>query len=138
MKTLEEALSHYAGYHRDPRNIATHFVGVPMIVLAVAALLLQLGVIFDHLDGTVARYRRTFTRLGSFYDKASDLVREIPFAVRTSLLVFDFKVVVLAAVAAGGGGCCGGRGGCRGQAPPHRGGAAHRRRRRRPPPDCPT
>ncbi len=39
-----------------------------------AALLLQLGVIFDHLDGTVARYRRTFTRLGSFYDKASDLV----------------------------------------------------------------
>jgi uncharacterized membrane protein len=31
-------------------------------------------------------------------DKASDLVREIPFAVRTSLLVFDFKVVVLAAV----------------------------------------
>lgn len=39
-----------------------------------AALLLQLGVLFDHLDGTVARYRRTFTRLGSFYDKASDLV----------------------------------------------------------------
>ncbi len=39
-----------------------------------AAVLLQLGVIFDHLDGTVARYRRAFTRLGSFYDKASDLV----------------------------------------------------------------
>jgi phosphatidylglycerophosphate synthase len=39
-----------------------------------AALLLQLGVLFDHLDGTVARYRRTFTRLGSFYDKVSDMV----------------------------------------------------------------
>jgi phosphatidylglycerophosphate synthase len=35
---------------------------------------LQLGIIFDHLDGTVARYRRTFTKLGSFYDKVSDMV----------------------------------------------------------------
>ena len=39
-----------------------------------AAVLLQLGVLFDHLDGTIARYRRTFTRLGSFYDKVSDMV----------------------------------------------------------------
>ncbi len=31
-------------------------------------------------------------------EKASDLVREIPFAARTSLLVFDLKVVVLAAI----------------------------------------
>ena len=31
-------------------------------------------------------------------EKASDLVREIPFAARTSLLVFDFKLMVLAAI----------------------------------------
>jgi uncharacterized membrane protein len=31
-------------------------------------------------------------------EQASDLVREIPFAARTSLLVFDFKVVVMAAI----------------------------------------
>lgn len=31
-------------------------------------------------------------------EAASDLVREIPFAARTSLLVFDFKLAVLAAV----------------------------------------
>ena len=31
-------------------------------------------------------------------DLASELVREIPFAARTSLLVFDLKVVVLAAI----------------------------------------
>ena len=31
-------------------------------------------------------------------DRASDLVREIPFAARTSLLVFDLKVVLLAAI----------------------------------------
>lgn len=38
MKTLEQHLTQYAGYHRDPRNIATHFVGIPMIVLAVQIL----------------------------------------------------------------------------------------------------
>lgn len=39
MKTLTENLSQYADYHQDARNIATHFVGVPMIVLAVVILL---------------------------------------------------------------------------------------------------
>ena len=32
-------LQQYAGYHRDKRNIATHLVGVPMIVFAVCVLL---------------------------------------------------------------------------------------------------
>lgn len=39
MRTLQTQLSRYAAYHRDRRNIATHFVGIPMIVVAVAALL---------------------------------------------------------------------------------------------------
>lgn len=39
MKTLVDHLSQYAAYHRDPRNIHTHFVGVPMIMLAVVILL---------------------------------------------------------------------------------------------------
>jgi phosphatidylglycerophosphate synthase len=39
-----------------------------------AVVLLHLGAIFDHLDGTLARYRRTFSKLGSFYDKVSDMV----------------------------------------------------------------
>jgi uncharacterized membrane protein YGL010W len=29
----------YARYHRDPRNVASHFVGIPMIVFAVGVLL---------------------------------------------------------------------------------------------------
>ncbi|EHR70207.1 putative membrane protein [Burkholderiales bacterium JOSHI_001] len=29
----------YARYHRDRRNIATHFVGIPLIVLAIGVLL---------------------------------------------------------------------------------------------------
>ena len=39
MKTLVEQLSQYADYHRDARNILTHFVGVPMILFAVVILL---------------------------------------------------------------------------------------------------
>ena len=36
-------LTKYAAYHRDPRNIATHYVGVPMIVLAVISFLSRPG-----------------------------------------------------------------------------------------------
>jgi len=39
MKSLHDQLANYAAYHRDARNIATHFVGIPMIVLAVVTLL---------------------------------------------------------------------------------------------------
>lgn len=35
MRTLEERITQYAAYHRDRRNIATHFVGVPMIVFSI-------------------------------------------------------------------------------------------------------
>lgn len=39
MRTLTDQLAQYAAYHRDRRNIATHFIGIPMIVLALAVLL---------------------------------------------------------------------------------------------------
>ena len=39
MKTLVEQLAQYGAYHRDRRNILTHFVGIPMIVVAVTVLL---------------------------------------------------------------------------------------------------
>ena len=44
MKTALDQLSTYAQYHRDRRNIATHLVGVPMIVLAVIVLLSRPGI----------------------------------------------------------------------------------------------
>ena len=40
----------------------------------LAAVVLQLGLLLDHLDGTLARYRRAFTKLGSYYDKVSDMI----------------------------------------------------------------
>ena len=43
MKSLVDHLSQYAAYHRDPRNIASHFIGIPLIVVAVAVLLSRPG-----------------------------------------------------------------------------------------------
>ncbi len=38
-RTAVDLLSHYAAYHRDRRNIATHSVGIPLIVFAIGLLL---------------------------------------------------------------------------------------------------
>jgi uncharacterized membrane protein YGL010W len=35
MRPVEDHLARYAAYHRDRRNLATHFAGIPMIVLAI-------------------------------------------------------------------------------------------------------
>ena len=49
MKSVEQNLTQYAAYHRDRRNIATHFAGVPMIVfaiiLALATIAFPLGTV---------------------------------------------------------------------------------------------
>jgi len=34
-----DLMSQYAAYHRDRRNIITHFIGIPLIVFAISALL---------------------------------------------------------------------------------------------------
>ncbi|CAB0151600.1 hypothetical protein PSI9734_01974 [Pseudidiomarina piscicola] len=39
MKTITEHLAGYAAYHRDRRNVATHLVGIPLIVIALQILL---------------------------------------------------------------------------------------------------
>jgi len=39
MSAATDLMVKYAAYHRDRRNIATHFVGIPLIVFAVGALL---------------------------------------------------------------------------------------------------
>ncbi|HEY8881210.1 MAG TPA: Mpo1-like protein [Roseateles sp.] len=34
-----DLMAQYAAYHRDRRNIATHFVGIPLIVFAISVLM---------------------------------------------------------------------------------------------------
>ena len=54
MRTTVDLLAQYAEYHRDRRNIATHFVGVPMIVFAVGVLLAHPSLDLDGLSLTPA------------------------------------------------------------------------------------
>ena len=49
MRTAEQLLTQYAAYHRDRRNISTHFVGVPMIVFSVVLGLAQITIGMVHL-----------------------------------------------------------------------------------------
>ena len=41
-RPASDLLVQYAGYHRDARNIASHFVGIPLIVLALGVLMARL------------------------------------------------------------------------------------------------
>lgn len=38
MRNATELMVQYAAYHRDKRNIATHFVGIPLIVFSIGIL----------------------------------------------------------------------------------------------------
>ena len=39
MRNASELMVQYAAYHRDKRNIVTHFIGIPMIVFSIGVLL---------------------------------------------------------------------------------------------------
>jgi uncharacterized membrane protein YGL010W len=55
---IEVSLTQYAAYHRDRRNIATHFAGVPMIVfaivLALATIVIPAGAVAISLAAVVS------------------------------------------------------------------------------------
>lgn len=38
MKTIVEHLAQYAAYHRNRKNVATHLIGIPMIVVGILTL----------------------------------------------------------------------------------------------------
>lgn len=54
MRPALDLLSQYAEYHRDRRNILSHFIGVPMIVFAVGVLLARPGFTVGNLTLTPA------------------------------------------------------------------------------------
>ena len=49
-RPANDLMVQYAQYHRDQRNIATHFVGIPLIVFAIGVLLAR----FDVADLSLA------------------------------------------------------------------------------------
>jgi len=44
MSSLVDRLASYAEYHRDKRNIATHFIGIPMIIVGTQSALARVGI----------------------------------------------------------------------------------------------
>ena len=54
MRNATELMVQYAAYHRDRRNIATHFVGIPLIVFAVGGLLSRPTFTLGTLEATPA------------------------------------------------------------------------------------
>ena len=54
MKSLDQSLAQYAAYHRDRRNIATHFAGIPMIVLAIVIAGASLAIPVGPMELTLA------------------------------------------------------------------------------------
>ena len=54
MTSIEQNLTQYAAYHRDRRNIATHFVGVPMIVFSVVLALAVVSIPVGPISVTLA------------------------------------------------------------------------------------
>jgi uncharacterized membrane protein YGL010W len=78
MKTLEQNLTQYAAYHRDRRNIATHFVGIPMIVFAIVLALSRIEVAAGPMTVTVAAL---WCLVSSIYYLRQDVVLGITMAI---------------------------------------------------------
>lgn len=76
MRTLTQQLSQYAAYHRDRRNIATHFIGIPLIVLALAVLLSRPAFTVGALPLTVSAAWLLFAAATVYY-----LVLDVPLGV---------------------------------------------------------
>lgn len=78
MATIEQNLTQYAAYHRDKRNIATHFVGVPMIVFAVV---LALAVVEFPVGPVVVTLAAAASLAASAYYLSLDLTLGLTMAV---------------------------------------------------------
>ena len=86
MKTLEEQMSFYAAYHQDARNKATHFVGVPVIVLS-----LMIPLSWPRLEGISAAMAITAALLA--YYLALDLWLGLAMGVVLGALLWAAQLI---------------------------------------------
>lgn len=85
MKTLVEYLSDYAAYHRDSRNVASHVLGIPVIVLSVLILLSRVSV--DVLGVVVTPALLVFLLSSLFYFRLSFPYGLVMFVLNGFLLL---------------------------------------------------
>ena len=77
MQSIHETLTQYAAYHRDRRNLATHFIGIPMIVFSVV---LALNAVSFPLGSTTVPLAVVLTAAAIVYYVALDAMLGITMA----------------------------------------------------------
>jgi uncharacterized membrane protein YGL010W len=92
MWSLEHQIASYAAYHQDARNKATHFVGVPLITLAILVPLSWIQV-------EISEFRVTAAMLLAAAALAYYFVLDVPLAL-AMLLVFGVLIWLAEHIAA--------------------------------------
>ena len=86
MKSLVDRLTSYAEYHRDKRNIATHFVGIPMILVGTQSALARVGIgPINAAVGATALATRYYRALDPTYGAAMATVLGATCAAGTAI-----------------------------------------------------
>lgn len=86
MKSLVDRLVSYAEHHRDKRNLATHFVGIPMILVGTQATLARIGIgPVNAAAGATALATRYYNALDPDYGKAMTAVLGASYALGTAI-----------------------------------------------------
>jgi uncharacterized membrane protein YGL010W len=83
VKTLEDQMSFYAAYHQDARNKATHFVGVPMIIVSLFIPLAWLRL-------EVGGFAMTGAMVFAAVVLAYYFFLDVPLAIATSIATIAF------------------------------------------------
>lgn len=90
MKSLEDQMSLYAAYHQDARNKATHFVGVPAIVLS---LFIPLSWLRLEAGGTTLTAAMGFATVVLAYYFLLNLRLAAAMTLVTALLVYAGELI---------------------------------------------
>ena len=85
VKTIAEQMSFYAAYHQDGRNKATHFVGVPAIMLS---LFIPLAWLRIEVGGFALTAAMLFAAVVLIYYFVLDVPLALAMLIVTSILVF--------------------------------------------------
>jgi uncharacterized membrane protein YGL010W len=98
MKTLEQQMGFYAAYHQDARNKATHFIGVPAIMLSLFIPLAWLR--FD-LGGVAISAAMLFAAAVLVYYCVLDVPLALAMLVVTAVLVWMGHLIAAQGTAQG-------------------------------------
>src|SRR3954468_23341104 len=93
MKSLVDRLASYAEYHRDKRNIATHFVGIPMILVGTQATLARIGIgPINAAVGATGLATRYYRQLDPTYGTAMAAVLGATCALGTAIAALPLPI----------------------------------------------